>query len=217
MTRLWRAIRNPAVASLMFAIGVFALVAGARELGLLQQAEFWAYDKFLVWRAGVDSTDPRIVILETTENDLAKYDFPIPDSLLASVLKKIADAGPIAIGLDIYRDLAVPRNGAQVSELNDVLRRYQSIVAIFKFGDATHPIQIPFPPALAEASDRCGFNDFPFDFGAVRRSFVVLWDDAGNVYPSFALALALQTGASGQLEGSAFRVGKGTFPRFRSN
>ena len=217
MTRLWRAIRNPAVASLIIAISVFALVAAARELALLQPAEFWAYDKFLAWRAGVNPTDPRIVILETTENDLAKYDFPFPDALLARVLKKIADAGAVAIGLDIYRDLAVPRDGTQVSELNDVLRQYQNIVAIFKFGNATHPIQIPFPPALAEASDRYGFNDFPFEFGAVRRGFLVLWDDAGNVYPSFALALALQAGAPGQLEGSSFRIGKGTFPRFRSN
>ena len=115
MTRLWRAIRNPAVASLIIAISVFALVAAAREFALLQPAEFWAYDKFLTWRAGASPTDPRIVILEITENDLAKYDFPLPDALLARVLKKIADAGAVAIGLDIYRDLAVPRDGAQVS------------------------------------------------------------------------------------------------------
>ncbi len=217
MRRLWRAIRTPAVASLIFALSVFALVAATRELGLLQSAEFWAYDKFLVWRAGSAPIDSRIVILETTENDLAKYDFPISDALLARVLKNIADSGAVAIGLDIYRDLAVPRNGTQVAELNDVLQQYQNIVAIFKFGDSTHPIEIPFPPALAKASDRCGFNDFPFDFGAVRRGFLVLWDDAGNVYPSFALALALMAGAPGQVEESDFRLGKGTLPRFRSN
>jgi CHASE2 domain-containing sensor protein len=54
MTRLRRAFRNPWVASLILSIGVFALVAAARELGLLQSTEFLAYDKFLAWRAGAN-------------------------------------------------------------------------------------------------------------------------------------------------------------------
>jgi CHASE2 domain-containing sensor protein len=54
---------------------VFALVAGMRELGLLQSVEFLAYDKFLTWRAGENTTDPGIVIVEITEEDIAKYDF----------------------------------------------------------------------------------------------------------------------------------------------
>jgi len=92
MTRLARAFRNPVVASFALAIGVFALLAGIRELGLLQPAEFWAYDKFLAWRAGPETTDPRIVIVEITENDIAKYDFPIPDDLLAKLLETIERA-----------------------------------------------------------------------------------------------------------------------------
>src|SRR5437899_4379555 len=118
MTRLRRAFRNPWVASLMLSIGVFVLLAGARELGLLQSVEFLAYDKFLTWRAGPETTDPRIVIVEITENDIAKYDFPIPDDLLAKLLEKIADAKPVTIGLDIYRDVAVPRAGSQIAPFN---------------------------------------------------------------------------------------------------
>src|SRR4051794_15209380 len=113
MTRLPRVFRNPWVASLVLSIGVFALVAVGRELGLLQAAEFLAYNKFLAWRAGTDTTDPRIVIVEITEDDIAKYDFPIPDDLLAELLETIASAKPVAIGLDIYRDVAVPRDGSR--------------------------------------------------------------------------------------------------------
>jgi adenylate cyclase len=217
MTRLGRAFRHPAIASLILGIGVFVLVAGARELGLLQPAEFWAYDTFLGWRARPDTTDPRIVILETTESDLAKYDFPIPDRLLARLLEKIAAAKPVAIGLDIYRDAAVPRDGSQLTELNRVLQQNQNIVGIFKFGDAEHPIKIPFPPAMAETPERYGFNDFPFELGAVRRGFLLLWDNQDHVYTSFALALALQTGVDLQQQGPDLRVGKAIFPRFRSN
>jgi adenylate cyclase len=217
MTRLRRAFRNPWVASLMLSIAVFTVVAGARELGLLQSAEFLMYDKFLTWRAGPDTTDPRIVIVEITENDIAKYDFPIPDDLLAKLLETIATAKPVAIGLDIYRDVAVPRDGGQLPELNRVLRQNQNIIGIFKFGDAEHPIKVSFAPALAKNPDRYGFNDFPFELGAVRRAFLFLWDTQDHVYPSFALALALQTGVIGKQEDAAFRIGKATFRRFRSN
>ncbi len=201
----------------MLGIGVFAFVAGARELGLLQSAEFLAYDKFLTWRAGPETTDPRIVIVEITENDIAKYDFPIPDDLLAKVLETIADAKPVTIGLDIYRDVAVPRDGSKVAQFNHVLLENQDIIGIFKFGDHEHPIKISFPPAIAGAPERYGFNDFPFELGAVRRGLLFLWDNQDHVYTSFALALALETGIHLQQEGSNVRIGKAIFPRFRSN
>ncbi len=201
----------------MLGIGVFAFVACARELGLLQSAEFLAYDKFLTWRAGPETTDPRIVIVEITENDIAKYDFPIPDDLLAKVLETIADAKPVTIGLDIYRDVAVPRDGSKVAQFNRVLWENQNIIGIFKFGDHEHPIKISFPPAIAGAPERYGFNDFPFELGAVRRGLLFLWDNQDHVYTSFALALALETGIHLQQEGSNVRIGKAIFPRFRSN
>jgi adenylate cyclase len=201
----------------MLGIGVFAFVAGARELGLLQSAEFLTYDRFLTWRAGGDATDPRVVIVEITENDIAKYDFPIPDTLLARLLNTIASAKPVAIGLDIYRDVAVPRDGSHLAELNRVFQQYQSIVGIFKFGDVEHAIKISPAPALAETPERYGFNDFPFELGAVRRGFLFLWDNQGHVYPSFPLALALQTGLTTTQEESEFHIGKTAFPRFRSN
>jgi adenylate cyclase len=201
----------------MLCIGVFAVLAGMRQLGLLQSAEFLAYDKFLNWRAGADTIDPRFVIVEITEADIAKYDFPIPDDLLAKLLQTIATAKPVAIGLDLYRDLAVPRDGSRVAELNRAFQQNQNIVGIFKFGDPEHAIRISAAPALAETPERYGFNDFPFELGAVRRGFLLLWDDQGHVYPSFALALALQTGLTTTQEGSQFQIGKTTFPRFRSN
>jgi adenylate cyclase len=217
MTRVQRVFRNPRVASFLLAIGVFVVVAGTREVGLLQSAEFLAYDKFLTWRAGPETTDPRIVIVEITEADIAKYDFPIPDDLLAELLDTIAAAKPAAIGLDIYRDVAVPRDGSKVAQLNRVISQNRNIIGIFKFGDHEHPIKISFPPAIAGAPERYGFNDFPFELGAVRRAFLFLWDNQDHVYTSFALALALEAGLRLQQEGSNVRIGSAIFPRFRSN
>jgi adenylate cyclase len=217
MTQLKGALRYPAVASLILGVGVFALVAGVRELGLIQPAEFWAYDKFLISRAAPETTDPRIVIVEITEKDIAKYDFPVPDALLAKLLERITSAKPTAIGLDIYRDAAEPRDGSQLPELTRVLKQNPNIVGIFKFGDAEHPIKIPFAPALAETPERYGFNDVPFELGAVRRGFLFLWDNQDHVYTSFALALALQTGVAVQQQESDLRIGSAIFPRFRSS
>jgi adenylate cyclase len=212
-----RVLRHPAGTIVLLGLVVFALVAAAREIGLLQRAELGAYDKFVVWRAGPDKAGDRIVILEISEDDIRKYDFPVPDNLLAKALETIERGQPAAIGLDIYRDLPVPRDGSQVGEFNRVLEQNQNIIGIFAFGDLDHPIKIPFPPALAKTPERYGLNDFPFEFGAVRRGFLLLWDKQQNVYPSFTLALAMQAGAALQQSESGLHVGKTVFPRFRGH
>jgi adenylate cyclase len=217
MTRFRELFSNATLTSLILAIAVFGIIAGIREIGWLQSAEFLVYDKFLDWRADTQRTDQRIVLVEITENDIRKYDFPIPDGLLAKVLETIAAAKPIAIGLDVYRDLPVPRDASQLAELNQALHRNQNIIGIFKFGDAEHPIKIPCAPGFAETPERCGFNDFPFELGAVRRGFLFLGDSQGNVYAAFALSLLAQTGIPCQQQGSDFQIGKTIFPRFRSN
>src|SRR4029077_14793382 len=99
---------------------------------------------------------------------------------------------------------------------NRVFQENQNIVGIFKFGDAEHPVKISPAPAL-DTSDRYGFNDLPFELGAVRRGFLFLWDAQDHVYPSFPFALALQTGITARQEGAAFYIGKAAFPRFHSN
>ena len=183
---------------------------------MLQPTEILAYDKFVAMRAGKEVTDSRVAIVEITEKDIGKYDFPVPDDLLARLLETIARAQPIAIGLDIYRDAAVPRDKSALAELNRVLKQYPNIVGIFGFGDLDHPIKIPFAPALAETPERYGFNDFPFEFGAVRRAFLLVWDNQNNIYPSFSLALAMQAGVTPEQTESGMRIGKANFPRFRT-
>jgi adenylate cyclase len=207
------------VASLLLGLGVFGLVFGAREAGLLQSSELLAYDKGLVRRAGPSVKDDRIALVEITENDIRKYDFPIPDNLMAKLLETIERGQPVAIGLDIYRDLPVPRDGSQLAEFDRVLQQYENIVGIFGFGDMDHPIKIPFAPVLGKTPERYGFNDFPFEFGAVRRAFLLLWDTSKeqNNYYSFCLALALKAGVPAEQVTNGLRIGKAIYPRFTHN
>ena len=193
MDRLTRAFRQPAIVSVVLSFGAFVLIAAARELGLLQSAELLSYDKFVVWRSGPAKTDGRIALVEITEKDIGKYDFPIPDHLLAQLLLTIEEGKPIAIGLDLYRDLPVPRDSSQIAELNRALQANDNIIGIFGFGDREHPVRIPYPPMLADMPDRFGFNDVPFELGAVRRGFLFLSDINNHSYASFPLVLLAQT------------------------
>ena len=105
----------------------------------------------------------------------------------------------------------------KLRELNRVLKKYPNIVGIFGFGDLDHSIKIPFAPALADTPERYGFNDFPFEFGAVRRAFLLVWDNPQNICPSFSLAIAMQAGIAPEQTDSGMRIGKALFPRFERN
>lgn len=218
MKRLPKSLRNPVVASAAITLGAFVVISAIRELGLLQSAELLAYDKFLGWRAGPETTDQRMVIVEITEADIRKYGFPLSDALLAGVLEKITSAKPLVVGLDLYRDLPEPRDRIHLEELNRVLRQNQNIVGIFTFGDPEHPFKIPFAPALAETPDRYGFNDFPLENGTVRRAWLLLGDNEDHVFTSFALALATKLGVSAEsISSDELRLGKTIFRRFEQN
>src|SRR4051812_39428793 len=134
MKRVYRALKNPAVASALVTLAAFGLVICLRMIGIVEPAELIAYDQFLRWRAGPETVDQQTVLVEITEQDIRKYDFPISDSVLAGLLNTITKGKPMAVGLDLYRDLPEPRDRSQLEELNGVLRRTPNVVGIFNFG-----------------------------------------------------------------------------------
>jgi adenylate cyclase len=218
MKRFLKTLRNPAVASAALTLAVFLVIAGTRELGVMQSAELFAYDKLLVWRAGPETTDERTLIVGITEADIRKYGFPLSDALLASLFETVISGDPAVVGLDLYRDLPEPRQGGELERLNRVLRQNQNVIGIFVFGDdPAHPFKIPFPPALASTPERYGFNEFPSDEATVRRGWMLLWDNQDHVFNSFALALAAKLGVSSEPVGSDLRLGKTVFRRFEQN
>jgi hypothetical protein len=67
----------------MLSIGMFAFVASSRELGLLQPTDFLAYDKFLAWEWDQILRILASSFVKIMETDIAKYDFSVPNDLLA--------------------------------------------------------------------------------------------------------------------------------------
>src|SRR5215475_726873 len=91
---------------------VFIYSMISQQLGYLQFLEFWVYDKMLLSQPKAASSEP-LVLVEMTEQDIQnpELDYPIYDNKLADLLNLVAADQPTAIGLDIWRDIPVPKSG----------------------------------------------------------------------------------------------------------
>ncbi|MEM6597017.1 MAG: CHASE2 domain-containing protein [Cyanobacteria bacterium P01_C01_bin.69] len=95
------------------------LVAGAfvfalRALGVLEPIELAAYDR-LMRQQPLEPIDPRIVTVEISEEVTSAYGYPLPDEVLTTLIDKVNQSAPLAIGLDIHR--ASPRPAAKTTTL----------------------------------------------------------------------------------------------------
>ncbi|WNC44356.1 adenylate/guanylate cyclase domain-containing protein [Thermosynechococcus sp. GLH187] len=171
------------------------VVIGIREMGWLQPLELGAYDRLMQLRP-MPGPDPRLLVVAVTEADIQRYrSLSLPDQIYAQALKQLLKHQPRAIGLDIYRDFAVPPGH---EELNRLWLSSDRLFAVTKLGDATHPT---IRPSAALSADQVGFNDVTVDAGGiVRRSLLFLPDDQGNTLYSFSLRLALRYLADGGIE-----------------
>src|SRR5207249_1126981 len=90
---------------LLVAIGMSAVRYG----GHLEPFELRAHDWFIRSQPAPHQQETRIVLIGITEEDIRQLGrWPLTDRMLADVLAKLRTYGPVAIGLDIYRDFAVP-------------------------------------------------------------------------------------------------------------
>jgi adenylate cyclase len=150
---------SPRTVSLLIVAATFFATLSAQRLGLLQFLEFRAYD-FFIRRQPLLATGDPIVLVEITENDIQSpaLDYPLTDEKLAELFATLEKDQPTVIGLDIWRDVPVPKSGAHLKDFNEVLLKHTNIVCIYTL-DGIAP-----PPALQDFPDRLGFNDnFPVD------------------------------------------------------
>src|SRR5262245_31623090 len=139
---------------LLIVLLVFVFSLFAQRYGRLQFFEFYVYDWMLLHQPKAASSEP-LVLVEMTEQDIQnpELDYPIYDNKLADLLNIVAADGPAAIGLDIWRDIPVPKSGAYLKQLNDAFLSHSNIVAIFTLGGVK-------PPAVLQSRhDQLGFND----------------------------------------------------------
>lgn len=179
--QLWQ-WRGVAIAAPTVAVVAIAL----RFSGLLQVWELGALDLYFRLRP-LESKDDRIVIVTIDEPDLRQVgQWPIPDAVLAQLLEKIKQQNPIAIGLDLYRDLPVQPGH---DRLVQVYESTPNLIGIKKVVGDPNDLGVNPPPQLSDR-DQISANDLMLDAdGKVRRGFIYLDDPDGS--PVFSLSFTL--------------------------
>ncbi|MBD2597586.1 adenylate/guanylate cyclase domain-containing protein [Nostoc spongiaeforme FACHB-130] len=206
----------------LFAVpSMTALVIGLRLMGWLQLLELVALDHFFQMRPS-ESVDSRIVIVEINEADIRRQtQWPMTDAALATVLEKIKQQKPRAIGLDIYRDLPV-NPGHQ--DLVKVFKSTPNIIGVQKVSDTIDSSAVNASPVLKQ-QHQIGSNDLPIDIdGKIRRGLLYVNLKNDEVLESFALKLALLylkpegiTEQPSVKNPNYLQLGKGIFPIFEAN
>ncbi len=212
-TKLFRRHRE-----LITASSVVFCVLVLRYLGLLQSLEWTALDQFFQLRP-VEQHQERITIVAIDEASLQELNsWPISDRKVAELLEKIKAYKPRAIGLDVYRDLAVSPGS---KNLEEVFASTPNLVGIELLSD--NPNDRVKPPPILSKKNQVGFNNVIVDVdGKVRRGLLYLHIN-NTGYESFALKLArLYLKAEGitpkNAENSDYlQLGKATFTRFKQN
>jgi CHASE2 domain-containing sensor protein/class 3 adenylate cyclase len=186
--RVRRLSRNTAVLVFIGAHLVVAIIIVARNHGWLQPVELLAYDTLRVAWAGqppAKPADSRIFLIGATDEDIARWGWPLRDATLAEILERVASWRPRAIGVDLYRDIPEPPGTEQLTALQ---RAHPEIFWAFKLKDRARPgIR---PPAAMRGTDQPALADTVTDPGNVVRRGLLFADDGVENYPGMAMALA---------------------------
>jgi CHASE2 domain-containing sensor protein/two-component sensor histidine kinase len=168
--------------------GVMVIVAVtvARLSGALQFLELVTFDRFLRLRPP-EPMDERIAIVGITEEDIQRgKTYPIPDRDIANLLKQLQTYQPIAIGLDIVRDIPVEPGHA---ELTSVFRSSKNTIGVEIALPDRNGFTVAPPPALP--LEQVGFADTVLDAdGYQRRSLLGAHNPKQEYRFSFTIRLA---------------------------
>jgi CHASE2 domain-containing sensor protein len=176
---------SPRLKALIAANIIAALIIVVRAVGLLQPLELAIYDALRVAWAG-DQPSDRVILIGMTEDDIARWHWPLRDGDLAELLDRLASWKPRAIGVDLYRDRPEPPGSDQLAA---VLARHPEIVWVFKLaGENDRGVLAPEP---LRHTDRAVLADILMDpDGVVRRGLLYAEDGVEN-YASLGVQLAL--------------------------
>lgn len=180
-------LRTTYVGSVLLAILIFIVIVGVRKMGGLQTLELGAYDLLVNINSSAKGNESRFLIIRITEDDLQRQKWPMTDASLTELLEILIQYDPVAIGIDIYRDIPVPPGTEQ---LHSLLSSHSNIIAVMKFSnDVESRIK---PPSILENTDQVGFNDIIVDADGIVRRALLFLDDGVDFWTSFALQLALR-------------------------
>ncbi|MBN3959384.1 CHASE2 domain-containing protein [Nostoc sp. NMS8] len=174
---LWSLAARPGIVVLILATLI-------RMVGGMQSLEWMFLDTMLRLRP-VEKLDERVVIVGIDEKDIEWVkQYPIPDQKIAELLSKLETYKPLAIGLDIFKNVPVEPGGKQLAQ---ILRTNSNIIGIEKVlqpGEISPPQNLP--------PERVGFVDLPNDEDSKNRRYLLYTPNPQNISEDkYSLALQL--------------------------
>ncbi|MGI0480467.1 CHASE2 domain-containing protein [Geminocystis sp. CENA526] len=165
------------------------LIIFSRYLGLFQPFELFAWD-FLVKTRSIQPQDNRIVIVGINDEDVEKIGTAlISDEIYANLLKKLLNFQPVAIGLDVYRDVPMPPG---TDELNQLFAKNKNIIGIEKMIGKKQQFRVK-PNPILKANNQIGSNDVMLDRdNKVRRAILALPTEKAFSFGMFLALLYLE-------------------------
>ncbi len=203
---------------LIIGVGVTSAVIGVQLTGGLQLVEWAFLDAWFRLRAPEPGTS-RVVVVMITEADISRLGrWPLSDETLATLLKKIQQQRPVAIGLDIYRDLPVEPGHQQ---LRQAYATMPNLIGIEKAVSDGHGPAVEPPPVLRDR-DQVAVSDLVLDLdGKVRRSLLAVQPAQGNSLMSLGTKAAITYLAKSKIVphpvGDQIKLGKATLYRLQEN
>jgi CHASE2 domain-containing sensor protein/CheY-like chemotaxis protein/nitrogen-specific signal transduction histidine kinase len=192
-------------------------IIAAEMAGFFQLLELATLEQFFALRP-IEPAEKRILVVNIDEQDITHVgQWPIPDAVLAKAIKKLKAQQPAAIGMDIYRDLAVEPGH---KELVKVMESTPNLIGVKKLvGDRVAP-----PPTLAKL-DQVALADLILDTdGKVRRGLLSVGDENGEIFLGLATRLSLMylepkgiSLTALDKAGNNLQLGKAVFTPLRGN
>ncbi|NJR16533.1 MAG: CHASE2 domain-containing protein [Calothrix sp. CSU_2_0] len=153
-------------------IMVLVVVILIRITGGMQSLEWMLLDTMLRLRP-VEKVDERVVIVGIDEEDIEWVgQYPVPDEKIAQLLTKLETYQPLAIGLDIFKNVPVQPGG---EKLTQVLQKNTNIIGIEKI---LPPGETPPPRSLPP--EQVGFVDLPNDGDSKNRRYLLYTANPSN-------------------------------------
>ncbi len=164
----------------------------AQPLGLLRGLD-WSFNDAILRLRPTMPVDDAVAIVYADEADVVDLSWPLPDAKLEILLSEIEAGEPVAIGLDIYRDIPAG-DAASFERLQDKMAKMPSLYGIDLLSSIPRE-SVAGPPALVEAG-RVGFANVGVDSDRrVRRLMMSLQAPneivSGVARRSLALMLSL--------------------------
>lgn len=153
--------RSRPVASLGLISSLVAasLVMVCRSLGWLEPSELTAYDRLMRQRPG-ETVDPRILVVEVTEEDLNRDRYPLADSALVEAIDLLEEHQPTAIGLDIHRP---EERDPSYLDLIARLEQKSHLFPVCAYGKTNVSYNLPQGLSTPKLRRQMGFNDLLLD------------------------------------------------------